>query len=711
MTETIRDLLAGRTGPALGQPGRPDLGYPGLLAAIDRVGRQLGTLGVGPGDDVAIVLPNGPEMAAAFLAVGSHAVAAPLNPAYTQAEFAFYMQDLGARLLIVAGETPARAAAEALGIPVATLVSGEAAGDISLDGVAEGEARRNGPDDVALVLHTSGTTSRPKIVPLTSANVVASARNVAATLRLTPQDRCLNIMPLFHIHGLIAAVLSSIGAGAAITCTPGFDALRFFGWLDEVRPTWYTAVPTMHQAILARAPRNAEAVARARLRFVRSSSASLPVPVFRALVDTFRCPVIEAYGMTEAAHQMASNRLDLQKPGTVGPGGGPEVAIMSETDGTLLPPGAVGEIVIRGPNVTRGYRGNPDATARAFTDGWFRTGDQGEMDADGFVSIRGRLKEIINRGGEKVSPREVDDVLMEHPAVAQVVTFAMPHDKLGEDVAAAVVLREGQSVDPAELRDLRGAVAGGLQGAAAGADPRRDPQRRDRQAAAHRAGREAGARVRICVFGAGAIGGLLAVRLANCRAGRLGRRPRPAPRRDPRERPAPAQRRGRGGGARHRHRRPRPTLGPQDYLVITLKAHSVPPVAAGLAPLIGPSTCIVIGHERRPLLVLPRDGGMGGAPGRGGRSRRRRSRPRCRRRRRSAASSIPRPRSTSPVSSATSTATASPWASPTARSPTAPPGCRRRCARPASRRRCGRASATRSGSSSGATSPSTRCRC
>ena len=454
MHDTIRDLVSDRAGPALGQPGRPDLSYSGLLAAVDRVGGQLAALGVAPGDDVAIVLPNGPEMAAAFLAVASHAVAAPLNPAYTEGEFAFYMEDLGAKLLIVAGDTPARAAAAALGIPVAMLTTGAVAGDISLEGVAAGEARRNGPEDVALVLHTSGTTSRPKIVPLTSANVTASARNIAATLALTTEDRCLNVMPLFHIHGLIAAVLSSVSAGASISCAPGFDALRFFAWLDGVRPSWYTAVPTMHQAILSRAARNTDVVERSALRLVRSSSASLPVPVFRALTETFGCAVIEAYGMTEASHQMTSNRLDLQKPGTVGPAGGPEVAIMSETDGTLLPQGEVGEIVVRGPSVTRGYRNNEAANASSFTDGWFRTGDQGEMDADGFVSIRGRLKEIINRGGEKVSPREVDDALMEHPAVAQVVTFAMPHDKLGEDVAAAVVLSAGQIVEPTELRDF-----------------------------------------------------------------------------------------------------------------------------------------------------------------------------------------------------------------------------------------------------------------
>ncbi|GAB5376866.1 MAG: acyl--CoA ligase [Acuticoccus sp.] len=455
--ETIRALLEGRHGPALGQPGRPDLSYGELMSVIDTVGRQLAGLAIAPGDDVAIVLPNGPEMAAAFLAVGSHAVAAPLNPAYTRDEFAFYMEDLGAKLLIATGDTPAKAAAESLGIPVVDIVPNDAAGAFRLASDAEADARRNGPGDVALVLHTSGTTSRPKIVPLTARNVTASAHNIAATLHLVPDDRCLNVMPLFHIHGLIAAVLSSLAAGAAISCTTGFDALRFFGAMAEVKPTWYTAVPTMHQAILSRAARNAGIIADARLRFVRSSSSSLPVPVLKSLEETFGCPVIEAYGMTEAAHQMASNPLPpaARKPGSVGPAAGPEVAIMGE-DGTLRDAGEIGEIVIRGANVTRGYRSNDKANAEAFTDGWFRTGDQGDMDAEGYVTIRGRLKEIINRGGEKISPREVDDVLMEHPAVAQVVTFAVPHDKLGEDVAAAVVLAEGATLDAGELRAFAG---------------------------------------------------------------------------------------------------------------------------------------------------------------------------------------------------------------------------------------------------------------
>jgi acyl-CoA synthetase (AMP-forming)/AMP-acid ligase II len=454
---TIAGLVARRSGPAIGAPGRPDLDYAGLGALLARTAADLAGRGVGPGDSVAIVLPNGPEMATAFLGVAGCAVAAPLNPAYTEDEFAFYIEDLGAKLLIVQQgvETPARAAAARLGVAVAELVPAEAAGDFALAGATPAEPRLNGVEDEALVLHTSGTTSRPKIVPLTQRNITASAQNIAASLALTPADRCLNVMPLFHIHGLIAATLSTISAGGWICCTPGFNAMKFFGWMEEARPTWYTAVPTMHQAILTRAGRNAEVIKANPLRFVRSSSASLPVPVLRELEEVFGAPVIEAYGMTEASHQMASNQLPpgKRKPGAVGAAAGPEVAIMAE-DGTLLGAGGIGEIVIRGENVTPGYRNNPKANAENWTNGWFRTGDQGVMDEDGFITINGRLKEIINRGGEKVSPREVDDVLMEHPAVAQAVTFALPHDKLGEEVAAVIVLKEGASADAREIRDF-----------------------------------------------------------------------------------------------------------------------------------------------------------------------------------------------------------------------------------------------------------------
>jgi len=463
--QTISQLLerGAADSPSLSSPGGVPLTYAELRALVSSIGGRLNEPGIGAGDRVAIVLDNGPEMAATFLSVGANATAAPLNPSYRAEEFEFYLTDLRAKLLIVRNEkdSPSIQVAEKLGIPIARLVAHpeRGAGTFSLifsgsAGESSGETRAATPDDIALVLHTSGTTSRPKIVPLAQRNVCASARNVASAVALTDRDRGLVIMPLFHIHGLIAALLAPLSAGGEVCCSPGFNALKFFGWLDEVRPTWYTGVPTMHQAILLRAANNAEALSRHRLRFIRSSSSSLPPTVIADLERIFGIPVVEAYGMTEAAHQMASNPLTgTRKPGTVGPAAGPEVRIVDDR-GQTVPRGATGEIVIRGPNVMREYEANPKANADAFYDGWFRTGDQGTMDDDGYVSITGRLKEIINRGGEKISPREVDEIIMEHPAVHQCVTFAMPHDMLGEDVAAAVVLRQGAECTDKELRQF-----------------------------------------------------------------------------------------------------------------------------------------------------------------------------------------------------------------------------------------------------------------
>jgi acyl-CoA synthetase (AMP-forming)/AMP-acid ligase II len=464
--ETIAELITqGRPDDAaIGAPGRPPLTYRGLQDLAARTIAELNRVGIGRGDRVAIVLPNGPEMATAFVAVATGATSAPLNPAYRADEFDFYLNDLRAKaLLILRGfDSPARAAAAGRGVPILELVpvEGGPAGDFTIDpgGLAPAPAASTGPaaaDDVALVLHTSGTTSRPKIVPLRQRNVATSAHHIRQSLALEHGDVCLNIMPLFHIHGLIAAVLASLAAGAGVTCTPGFNALKFFGWFDEVKPSWYTAVPTMHQAILMRAERHKDEIARGRLRLVRSSSASLPPQVMEALEATFGAPVIEAYGMTEASHQMASNPLPPRRrfAGSVGVAAGPEIAIMDEA-GTLLPTDELGEIVIRGPNVTDGYEANPEANAKGFTNGWFRTGDQGYLDAEGYLRLTGRLKELINRGGEKFSPLEVDTVIMDHPAVAQVATFALKHDKLGEEAAAAVVLREGMSVDERALRDF-----------------------------------------------------------------------------------------------------------------------------------------------------------------------------------------------------------------------------------------------------------------
>ncbi len=465
--DTMHALLAAGEAQsrAIGTPERPWLTHSGLRDLAGRTLAALNAVGIGRGDRVAIVLPNGPEMATAFLAIACGATTAPLNPAYRAEEFEFYLSDLHAKAVVVARgvDGPVRTVAAALSIPLIELSPGETAGAFTLDtsalpAAAPAKPGLAEPDDIALVLHTSGTTSRPKIVPLSHRNVTASAYHIRETLKLEPADMCLNIMPLFHIHGLIAAVLCSVAAGASVCCTPGFNAFRFFSWLDSIRPTWYSAVPTMHQAILPLAERNRDILSRVQLRLIRSSSSSLPPQVMMALEETFHAPVLEAYGMTEAAHQMCSNPLP-PKPhyaGSVGPSGGPDVAIMDEA-GTLLAAGATGEVVIRGRNVFSGYENNPKANAEAFVNGWFRTGDQGVLDEQGYLRLTGRLKEIINRGGEKVSPLEVDAVLMDHPSVQQVVTFAMPHAKLGEEVAAAVVLREGRSLDEAGLREFASA--------------------------------------------------------------------------------------------------------------------------------------------------------------------------------------------------------------------------------------------------------------
>ena len=462
---TLHDLMASGAdpAPAILAPGTVTMSFAGLRQQMEYTVATLNRVGIGRGDRVAIVLPNGPEMAMAFIAVASGATSAPLNPAYRADEFEFYLSDLNARALIVetGSASPALEVAAKLGVRVITLkpTPEHGAGRFALDtgdlpAASPAKPGFAGADDVALVLHTSGTTSRPKIVPLSQRNVCASARNIRATTAFKPEDRGLVIMPLFHIHGLIAGVLAPLSAGSSVYCSPGFNALKFFAWMEEAKPTWYTAVPTMHQTILARAGHNKETIKNHPLRFIRSSSSSLPPQVLAELEATFGAPVIESYGMTEAAHQMASNLLPpgKRKPGTVGVAAGPEVAIM-DLDGNVLPRGATGEIVIRGENVTLGYENNPKANAEGYTNGWFRTGDQGVMDDEGYVSITGRLKEIINRGGEKISPREVDEVLMDHPAVAQVVTFGIPHPKLGEEVGAVVVLREGREAGERELRD------------------------------------------------------------------------------------------------------------------------------------------------------------------------------------------------------------------------------------------------------------------
>ncbi len=308
---------------------------------------------------------------------------------------------------------------------------------------------------MALVLHTSGSTGRPKRVPLKHANLSISAQNVARSYELTADDVSLCVMPLFHVHGLVASTLATLSTGGTVVVPAKFSPLSFWRVARDYGVTWYSAVPTLHQLLLARAgepgdaaggPGRPKRAGTERLRFIRSCSAALPPQVMYALEEAFGAPVLEAYGMTEAAHQMASNPLPPadHKPGSVGPGTDVRISIMDK-EGRHLAQGEQGEVVIQGPNVIRGYENNPEANASSFVDGWFRTGDQGYLDADGYLHLVARIKELINRGGEKISPREIDEVLLTHPAVAEAVCFGVPHGTWGEEVAAAVVLRDAAS--------------------------------------------------------------------------------------------------------------------------------------------------------------------------------------------------------------------------------------------------------------------------
>jgi acyl-CoA synthetase (AMP-forming)/AMP-acid ligase II/acyl carrier protein len=432
---------------------------------VEGVAGWLETLDTRARDRVVIVLPNGPEMATAFLGASLVATTAPLNPHLTVDEFAYYLAALAPRAVITETgmNTAVRTVAAAHGIPIVELTPchGDASGIFTLNGDAlrrADRARSAAPDDVALVLHTSGTTSRPKRVPLTHNNLCWSARNVARALDLSAEDRCLNVMPLFHIHGIVAALLAPLSSRGSVACSPGFDDTRFFEWMRELRPTWYTAVPTIHQAVVRHADNATAEIPPFQLRFVRSSSAPLSERVSNELESLFAVPVIDAYGMTEAAHQIASNRLpaSMRRRGTVGTPEGCEIAIMDDS-GVVLPPGEPGEIVIRGRNVTHGYEEAADANARTFMNGWCRTGDWGTLDSDGFLSLTGRLKDIINRGGEKIAPREIDDVLLTHPDVREAVAFAVPHPTLGESIAAAVTTREGRTVSEMAVRQFASA--------------------------------------------------------------------------------------------------------------------------------------------------------------------------------------------------------------------------------------------------------------
>jgi acyl-CoA synthetase (AMP-forming)/AMP-acid ligase II/acyl carrier protein len=460
----LGDLLAhyGRTASdrdAISAPGPAPVTYGMLLACAKHTVRALRSAGIDRSDRVAVVLPDGPEAAAAIISVAAGAVCAPLNPGFTADEAQRYFVELKVSALLTRSDigSASRTAALALGIPVLDLLAPRTSpGLFSIAGPA---TRRISDDDFAsgaddaFILLTSGTTSQPKTIPLTHASVCLSAHNVGAAIALEPGDRLLSVLPLFHGHGLISGVIATLAAGSSVVCTSGFDAAAFFGWLTEFRPTWYTAVPAIHRAVLAAAEGEKGRAQKSSLRLIRSASSTLPAKVLRGLETVFGVPVIDTFGMTETATQIAANPLDRRKLGSVGRSAGAEITIL-DADGRRLPPGEHGEIALRGPTITRGYDNNAAATREAFRDGWFRTGDLGYLDEEGYLFIVGRIKEVINRGGQKVAPGEVEEALLSHPDVLEAAAFSIPHARLGADVAAAVVLRPGATLSAPKLRDF-----------------------------------------------------------------------------------------------------------------------------------------------------------------------------------------------------------------------------------------------------------------
>ncbi|KAF1354027.1 hypothetical protein BDV97DRAFT_328546 [Delphinella strobiligena] len=441
-------------------PGKAALtvSYKQLAADVTAFQQKLAKLGITAGSAVSIALPNSYPFIVAFLAASwQRGIAAPLNPAYKQSEFEFYIDDLSSALVLVpqglAGGPAVKAAQKYKAAVAECYWNGK---EVVLDIKDEGKLKGNGnkkveqaqPDDVALVLHTSGTTGRPKAVPLTHKNLTRTMRNIQKTYELSPKDRTLLVMPLFHVHGLLAAFLAPLLSGGSAVVPPKFSASDFWANFIEHKANWYTAVPTIHQILLKSPMPNPKP----NIRFIRSCSSPLSPKTFHELEKAFDAPVLEAYAMTEAAHQMTSNPLHgKRKPGSVGLGQGVEVAIL-DADGKQLAQGKEGEISIRGENVTKGYINNDKANKESFTaEGFFRTGDQGKKDEDGYVIITGRIKELINKGGEKISPIELDNTMAQHPKVAEAVSFAFADEMYGQDVGVAVVLKDGQKMEAEEL--------------------------------------------------------------------------------------------------------------------------------------------------------------------------------------------------------------------------------------------------------------------
>ncbi|KAF2467127.1 acetyl-CoA synthetase-like protein [Lindgomyces ingoldianus] len=449
-------------------PSKPPLyiSYQRLTADVKAFQQQLAALGVTAQSAVSIALPNSYEFIVSFIAASwQRAIAAPLNPAYKQSEFEFYIDDLSSAVALVPkgafsqDAASVRAARKYKAAIAECFYNGkEVVLDVRENGKLAGESNKNvqsaQPDDIALVLHTSGTTGRPKAVPLTHRNLLRTMKNIQATYQLSPKDRTMLVMPLFHVHGLLAGFLAPLASGGSVIVPLKFSASEFWGDFIEHKANWFTAVPTIHVILLKNPPPNPKP----RIRFIRSCSSPLSPKVFHELEKAFNAPVLEAYAMTEAAHQMTSNPLPPRKriPGSVGIGQGVEIKILDQ-EGNEVAQGEEAEICIRGENVTKGYLNNPAANASSFTkDGFFRTGDQGKKDPDDYVIITGRIKELINKGGEKISPIELDNVIAQHLAVSEAVSFALDDEIYGQDVGVAVVVKDGQKLNAEALKTWMG---------------------------------------------------------------------------------------------------------------------------------------------------------------------------------------------------------------------------------------------------------------
>lgn len=408
-------------------PGIDALSFGRLMNEVESIAARLSDAGIRSNDIVAIANPSESEFLVTLLGVMRVASAAPLDPVLSEAELSSRLSRLGAAALI----TRSQAASTADAIKLTS-----------------GQTRRRVPDDVALILESSGTLGAPNLVPLTHANLNAMAAALEDSFDLSPDDRLLSILPLHHLLGVICA-LAQLLSGGSVAFMGAFDAQRFLIALGELRPTWYAASPTIHHAILRAAENSSDGIRSGSLRFARCGSAAIDPDVLASLERILGIPIVNGYGLTEAgpvAHTSAQHR----KSGSVGRSIGPVIGIM-DAAGTLMSAGRDGEVVLRGDSVTPGYLDDA-ANSAAFRDGWFHTGDLGHIDSDGDLFITGRIKETINRGGETISPLEIDAALTAHAAVQEAAAFAIPHPTLGDDIAAAILLRNGADVSEADLR-------------------------------------------------------------------------------------------------------------------------------------------------------------------------------------------------------------------------------------------------------------------